>query len=101
MDVREPGRKSRSATGDLSLGGASFITTAPPLGDSIELMFTIPTYVGPIITSAVVVARRGVTKGTQVSVVFTDIEVEAELAIAAWLDGAIPVVRGVELSAHA
>jgi hypothetical protein len=95
LDVREPGRKSRPVTGDLSIGGASFVTTAPPMGDALELMFTIPTYAGPIITSGVIVARRGSTKGTQVSVVFTDLEVEAELAIAQWLDQAVPVVRGV------
>ncbi len=72
--------------GDLSIGGASFVTTAPPLGDSVELLFTIPTYAGPISASAVVVARRGLAKGTQVSLVFTDLEVEAELAIAQWFD---------------
>ena len=98
LDVREPGRKSRSCTGDLSVGGASFITTAPPAGDTVELLFTIPTYAGPIIASAVVVARRGLPKGTQVSVVFIDLDVEAELAIAQWFDDEQPpLVRGVEL----
>jgi hypothetical protein len=95
LDVREPGKKSRACVGDLSLGGASFVTTAPPMSDSIDVMFTIPTYAGPIIASGVVVARRGVEKGTQVSVVFTDLDVEAELAIAQWLDQAVPLVRGV------
>lgn len=86
LDVREPGQKARACVGDLSVGGASFITTAPPLGDVVELLFTIPTYVGPIDATAVVVGRRGTEKGTQVSVVFTDLEVEAELAIAQWFD---------------
>src|SRR6478672_10313781 len=86
LDVREPGRKSRSCMGDLSIGGASFVTTAPPAGDSVELLFTVPTYTGPIVASAVVVARRGLSKGTQISVVFTDLDVEAELAIAQWFD---------------
>jgi hypothetical protein len=90
LDVREPGRKSRSCMGDLSIGGASFVTTAPPLGDSVQLLFTVPTYAGPIAASAVVVARRGQAKGTQVSVVFTDLEVEAELAIAQWFDEIAP-----------
>lgn len=95
LDVREPGRKSRSCMGDLSVGGASFVTTAPPLGDSVELLFTLPTFVGPIIASAVVVARRGLPKGTQISVVFIDLDVEAELAIAQWFDdGEPPLVRG-------
>jgi len=91
LDVREPGRKSRSCTGDLSIGGASFITTAPPAGDSVELLFAIPTYAGPIIASAVVVARKGLSKGTQVSVVFTDLDIEAELAIAQWFDDHLPL----------
>lgn len=86
LDVREPGQRARAVLGDLSVGGASFITTAPPLGDSLELLFSIPTYVGPIDARAVVVGRRGVERGTLVSVVFTDLEVEAELAIAQWFD---------------
>ena len=91
LDVREPGRKSRSCMGDLSVGGASFVTTAPPSSDSVELLFTVPTFVGPIIASAVVVARKGLPQGTQVSVVFTDLEVEAELAIAEWFDMSSPL----------
>jgi hypothetical protein len=90
LDVREPGKKTRACIGDLSVGGASFITTAPPAGDSVELMFNVPTYAGPIVASAVVVARRGIEKGTHVSVVFTDLEVEAELAIAQWFDDQLP-----------
>ena len=91
LDVREPGRKARSCMGDLSVGGASFVTTAPPSGDSVELLFTVPTFTGPIIASAVVVARKGLTKGTQVSVVFIDLDIEAELAIAQWFDDAQPM----------
>jgi hypothetical protein len=86
--------------GDLSIGGASFITSAPPLGDSVELLFTLPTFTGPIIASAVVVARRGQEKGTQISVVFIDLDVEAELAIAQWFDDELPpLVRGELLPA--
>ncbi len=86
LDVREPGQRARACLGDLSVGGASFITTAPPAGDVVELLFSVPTYVGPIEATAVVVGRRGTERGTQVSVVFTELEVEAELAIAQWFD---------------
>jgi hypothetical protein len=86
LDVREPGRPSRACVGDLSVGGASFVTTAPPVGDVVQLLFSIPTYIGPIEAAGVVVGRRGVERGTQVSVVFTELEVEAELAIAQWFD---------------
>jgi len=86
LDVREPGKKSRSCVGDLSVEGASFITTTPPAGDAVELMFSVPTYVGPVVTRGHVVGRSGLPTGVQVSVVFPDIDVEAQLAIAQWLD---------------
>lgn len=101
LDVREPGQKSRPCIGDLSVSGASFITMAPPVSDSVELMFTVPTYAGPVIASAVVVARRGVAKGTQVSVVFTDIDIEAELAVAQWFDDSSVMPPKVERGAVA
>lgn len=49
-------------------------------------MFTVPTYVGPIIAQGCIVGRKGTFTGTQVSVAFTDIDVEAQLAIAQWFD---------------
>jgi hypothetical protein len=86
LDVREPGKQSRSCVGDLSVEGASFVTTTPPAGDVVELMFSLPTYVGPVITRGHVVGRSGLPSGVQVSVVFPDIDVEAQLAIAEWLE---------------
>jgi PilZ domain len=86
LDVREAGRPSRACQGDLSVGGASFIAAQSPSSDTVELMFSLPTYVGPVVASAVVVGRREHEKGTLVNVVFTDLEVEAELAIAQWFD---------------
>ena len=86
LDVREHGGKARACQGDLSINGASFVTTSPPEGELVQLAFTLPTYVGPILASAYVVSRCGALKGTQVGVAFTDIEVDAQLAIAQWLD---------------
>jgi PilZ domain len=86
LDVREPGGTSRSCQGDLSVSGASFVTTAPPAGELVQLMFSLPTYAGPIVASACVVSRCGALLGTQVGVAFTDIDVEAQLAIAQWVD---------------
>ncbi|MEW5738874.1 MAG: PilZ domain-containing protein [Myxococcota bacterium] len=85
LDVREPGKKSRSCVGNLSIDGAAFVTTTPPAGDVVELMFSVPTYVGPIVTRGHVVGRTGLSAGIQVSVVFPDIDVEAQLAVAEWL----------------
>lgn len=84
LDVREPKGRSRSCFGDLSPEGASFITTAPPLGDAVLLRVHLPNVDGPIIAAAKVVARSGLANGTQVSVAFTDIHVDAQLAIAEW-----------------
>jgi hypothetical protein len=86
LDVREPGRPSRSCMGDLSVDGASFVTGAPPAGDLVQLMFSLPTYAGPIIAQGCIVGRAGAVQGTQVSIAFTDIDVEAQLAIAQWFD---------------
>lgn len=84
LDVREPEGRSRSCFGDLSPEGAAFVTTAPPLGDRVLLRFQLPNCEGPIVVAGKVVGRFGAATGTQVSVVFTDIDVEAQLAIAEW-----------------
>jgi hypothetical protein len=86
LDVREPGSPSRSCVGDLSVSGASFVTAAPPEGDLVELMFSVPTYTGPITATGCVVARSGLPQGTMVSVAFVDIDIDAQLAIAQWFD---------------
>jgi hypothetical protein len=86
LEVREPGGHARACEGDLSISGASFITTAPPSGELVSLGFTLPTFAGPILASAYVVSRCGALEGTQIRVTFTDIDVEAQLAIAQWMD---------------
>jgi hypothetical protein len=86
LDVREPGMKSRSCLGDLSVEGASYVTLAPPAGDVVQVMFSVPTYVGPIVATGTVVSRQGTEKGTQVGVAFTALDLEAQLAIAEWFD---------------
>jgi hypothetical protein len=84
LDVREPSGRSRSCMGDLSPEGAAFVTTSPPLGDQVLLRFALPNTDGAIVAAARVVARSGQAAGTQVSVIFTDIHIEAQLAIAEW-----------------
>ncbi|GMU58936.1 MAG: hypothetical protein AMXMBFR34_06990 [Myxococcaceae bacterium] len=85
LDVREPGKRSRSCVGDLSVDGAAFVTTTPPAGEVVEVMFCVPTYVGPIVTRGQIVARNGLKAGVQVSVTFPEMDVEAQLAVAEWL----------------
>jgi PilZ domain len=95
FDVREPKKKARSCQGDVSVEGASYITTAPPLGDVVQLMLTIPTYAGPMVAQGRVVARKGVPNGTQISITFTDIDIEAQLALASWIE--LPFIGTAEL----
>ncbi len=84
LDVREPQGRSRSCQGDLSPEGAAFLTTTPPLGEWVLMRFYLPNVEGPIIAEGRIAARSGASQGTQVSVIFTDIHVEAQLAIAEW-----------------
>lgn len=84
LDVREPMGRSRSCFGDLSPEGAAFITTAPPLGDRVLLRVFLPNLDGPLVLEGRIIARTGLSTGTQVSVSFTDIQVDAQLAIAEW-----------------
>ncbi len=86
LEVSEHGRAGRPCLGDLSINGASFVTTSPPEGELVRLTFTLPTYAGLISAAGYVVSRAGAPQGTQVGVAFTDIDVEAQLAIAQWLD---------------
>ena len=95
LDVREPNGRSRSCFGDLSPEGAAFVTTAPPLGDSVLVRFHLPNVDGPIVAAARVLGRTGATAGTQVNVLFTDIHIEAQLAIAEWAQD-----RVVQKNAH-
>ncbi len=93
-DVREPGQRWRSTRGDLSAEGAAFITTAPPLGHEIEMRVSVPTFSESIFARAVVVSRHGLLEGTKIGLVFTDIEVEAQLAIAEWVEFKARAARG-------
>jgi hypothetical protein len=96
FDVREPLKKARSCQGDVSVEGASYTTTAPPLGDTVEILLTLPNYIGPIIAQGRVVSREGAENGTHVGIVFTDIHVEAQLALAAWIE--LPFIGTAELA---
>ena len=85
-DFKEPGGRWRSTMGDLSVEGAAFITTTPPAGNAVVLKISIPTFTVPIIAIATIVSRVGLTEGTKLGVRFTDVGVEAELAIAEWVE---------------
>lgn len=85
-DFKEPGGRWRSTFGDLSVEGAAFITTAPPAGSVIVLKVSIPTFTIPIIAMGAIVSRVGLAEGAKLGLVFTDLDVEAQLAIAEWVE---------------
>ncbi len=85
-DFKEPGGTWRSTLGDLSVEGAAFITTAPPAGNVVVLKVSIPTFTVPIIAIGTIVSRVGQVEGAKLGLVFTDIDVEAQLAIAEWVE---------------
>lgn len=97
LDVREPQGRSRSCFGDLSPEGAAFVTTSPPLGDEVLVRFGLPNVDGPIVAAARVLARTGDKAGTLVSVVFTDLHVEAQLAIAEWAQDRLVQKRAAQV----
>jgi hypothetical protein len=84
LDVREPNGRSRSCIGDLSPEGAAFVTSVPPLGDSVLVRFHLPNAEGPVVAAGRVLSRTRASSGIQVSVRFTVIHIEAQLAIAEW-----------------
>lgn len=96
LDVREPGTPSRSCLGNISVDGASYLAPVAPTGNVLDLMFNLPTFAGPIIARGHVVGRSPTAKGTQVSLVFEDIDVEAQLAIAQWFDETMATPRAPE-----
>jgi len=85
-DFKELGGHWRSTLGDLSVEGAAFVTTAPPDGDVVMVKITVPTFSMPIFAIANVVSRRVAAEGIKVGLVFADIELEAQLAIAEWVE---------------
>jgi hypothetical protein len=86
LDVRELCEFRRPCVGDLSVGGASYVSMAPPVGPVVELMFSVPTYPTPITAVATVVGWEDYDTKTIVHTAFARISLEAELAIARWFD---------------
>jgi hypothetical protein len=87
--VRDPalGGSYDERPGNLSIGGAYFTDGHPPSGDRLQIRFLLPGAGGEVRAEAEVlrVTREGSAFGTHVR--FLDLPVEAELAIARWLEG--------------
>ena len=72
--------------GELGLGGASWITRYPPLSSTVEVRFRVPTTSEEVSAHAKVIAMRPYDGETHVRVMFTDLELKGELALARYLD---------------
>ena len=74
--------------GNLSLGGVYFTEGHPPFGTRVELRFLVPGFKEEVRTEGEIlqVSQDGRTFGAHVR--FRDLPLEAELAIARWLESA-------------
>lgn len=86
-DFKVPGGEWRSTHGDLSAEGASFITSSSIIAKLIIMKIRVPAYADEIVATAVVVSQRQLEDGSsKLGLAFIDVEVDAQLAIAEWVD---------------
>ena len=73
--------------GNLALGGCYFVESHPPLGNRVEVRFIVPGTHEEVHASGEIlrVSREGTKFGAHVK--FRDLSLEAELAIARFLQG--------------
>jgi hypothetical protein len=75
--------------GEVGLGGASWLTGYPPMTDELEVRFRVPEH-EEVVTAAAKIARVSDVNGdTRVQVVFTDLPLKHELALARYLDDCV------------
>ncbi len=86
--VTLPKELPRSFDGDVSLNGASFVTSLPIPGTSLALSFRVPTQSAPIVVQGWIIGRRPDADRTRVVVAFTNLDDDARLAIADWVGDA-------------
>lgn len=72
--------------GEVSLGGASWATPWPPLSDHIEVRFRIPELDGELCAPARVIRTTPENGDLKVQVVFKDLRLKQELALARYLE---------------
>jgi hypothetical protein len=92
--VRRPGRftvhhgaRQDDVTGEVSLGGASFVLPSAPEADDITLELDVGTKRRLRLSGRVTSARAARTAVRHVQVRFGELDTRTELALAKWLDG--------------
>lgn len=75
--------------GEVGLGGASWDTTYPPLSTKFEVRFRLPEHDQEVKAAAKVIRLLESEGDTRVQVVFTDLPLRHELALARYLDDCV------------
>ena len=75
--------------GEIGLGGASWRTDYPPLADQIEVRFWVPEHEEEVKATAKIARVALVGDDTRVQVIFTDLPLRHELALARYLDDCV------------
>ena len=72
--------------GELGLGGASWCTDYPPLAEQVEVCFRLPAHDEEVAATAKIARVAQVGRDARVQVIFTDLPLRHELALARYLD---------------
>lgn len=75
--------------GEVGLGGASWSTGYPPLSEHLEVRFRVPEHEEVVSASARVARIAELNGDTRVQVIFTDLPLKHELALARYLDDCV------------
>ncbi len=86
LQVRDGAGEFREAEGDLSVGGAYFVTAQTPSANQLELKFKLPGVRREIKTAAEVLRIGGYGGRVGVHVKFSDLDTQDELAVAKFID---------------
>ena len=88
MDSVEGG-VPRVYEGEVGLGGASWTSGYPPLAEQFEVRFRVPEHDEEVKAAAKIARIAEVNGDTRVQVVFTDLPLRHELALARYLDDCV------------
>ena len=82
----EEGGVPKVFEGEVGLGGASWSTAFPPLAKEVEVRFRVPEHDEEVKVPATIARIQLAGEDMRVQVVFTDLPLKHELAIAKYLD---------------
>ena len=71
------------------MGGASWSTGYPPMADQLEVRFRVPEHDEEVKASAKITRIAEINGDTRVQVIFTNLPLKHELALARYLDDCV------------